>query len=558
MDMATAMNKLSTPSVYVDAEFLSQPGLPRVGWRTMTLVFAICSVPQYVLAQVDLGSSAASTGEVSSAVGSSNQGVGSPLGAGGTRFVVPRISVSEIFTDNAALASTGKQAEQITEISPGIRISRNVGRIRGSFDYALTGRFYAQNTSPSSVQNNLNAIGVIELVENRAFVDLGAGIGRQTISANGVQAASGQVVAANQTESTNFRVSPYLRGNLSQWADYELRYSFSNSANNGVASSQVGTRETRLALKNSRTGSRLGWTLNASTGSSSYSAARTTEIDVLSAGLTYAFTPQLNLSATVGSESNNYVTADKVTSTTTGLGLTWTPTALTRIALNRQVRPFGDTFGINLSTRGPRTVWQYSDTQDVTTTPAQTSLGSLGNVYDIYYAQFETLEPDPIKRAALVEAFLQTNGINSKATVLGNFLTSAVSLQRRQNLSLALLGIRSTVTFLASRSATSRLDSISTAIDDLSNSSLVQQSGFSVNWGHRLTPESALNVNIAAQNSSSSAGLSDSSTRSATVGISTRLGLRTTAAFNARRVVSDSGLTPYNETAITGSVSVQF
>ena len=550
MDMATAMSKLSKSLACLNSERLRWPGLTRVNWHAVALLIAMFVAPQSLLAQVDLGSSVPAE--------PSSQGVGSPTGAAGARFVVPRVSISEILTDNATLVSTGKQSEQITEISPGIRVARSVGRIRGTFDYALTGRFYAQNTSPSSVQNSLNANGVVELVEQRAFIDLGAGIGRQTISANGVQAASGQVVTTNQAESTNVRISPYLRGRLSQWADYELRYSFSNSASNGVTASQVGTRETRLALTSNPTGARLGWTLNASTGGSSYSAARTTEVDALSAGLTYAFTPQLNFSATLGSESNNYLTVDKVTNTTTGMGLTWAPTTLTQIALNRQIRPFGETFGINLSTRGPRTVWQYSDIQDVSTTPAQSSTGSLGNVYNIYYAQFEAVEPDPIKRAALVEAFLQANGINPKATVIGNFLTSAVSLQRRQTLSLALLGVRSTVTFLASRTATSRLDSISTAIDDLSNSSLVQQSGFSVNWGHRLTPESALNLNIAAQNSSSSTGFGDSSTRSASVGISTRLGLRTTAVVNARRVVSDSSVTPYNETAITGSVSVQF
>ena len=518
--------------------------------RHLTLGFAVaCGLAHLdARAQVEIGSASADA----------NVPGLSPPGVASGRFVVPRISVSETVTDNVNLVTVGKQSEQITEISPGIRISRDVGRIRGYFDYALNGRFLAQNTSASSFQNALSANGVLELIEHRAFIDVTAGIGRQTVSANGVQSAAGQVVVGNQTESTNYRISPYVRGNLSQWADYEMRVSFANSASNNAASSQVSDRQVDLSLKSSRTGARLGWTLSANTVSTGYSLARTTESDSLLGGLTYAVTPQLNVSATLGTESNNYTTPDKAANTTSSLGLNWSPTQLTRVSLNRQIRPFGESFGINLSTRGPRTVWQYSDTQDVTTTPAQLSYGSLGNVYDIFNAQFETIEPDAIKRAALVEAFLVSNGINPKAQIIGGFLTSAISLQRRQNLSLALLGVRSTVTFLATRSTTSRLDTISTAIDDLSNSSLVQQSGFSVNWGHRLTPQSALNVNLAAQNSSSSTGLGDSSTRSASVGLSTRLGQKTTAIVNARRVVSDSSAAPYNETAITGTLSVQF
>lgn len=483
---------------------------------------------------------------------------GNPINETGIRFAVPRITVSESITDNVGLSTANKQAEQTTEISPGIRISRDVGRIKGFLDYALSGRFYAQNTSAASFQNNLTASGLVELVEKRAFIDLGAGIARQTISANGAQAAAGQFTSNNQTETSNYRISPYLRGNLAQIANYELRYGFDSSSSNNAAASQVSNRQLSLGLTSSRSGAKLGWSLNANTASSSFGLGRTTETDVLSAGLNYTLTPQFNLSATVGRESSNYTTIDKVSSTTTGVGLNWSPTPLTQVSLNRQIRPFGESFGINLSTRGPRTVWQFSDLQDVTTTPAQLSYGSLGNVYDIYFAQFEAVEPDPLKRAALVEAYLQANGISPKTNVIGGFLTSAVTLQRRQNLSLALLGVRSTVTFLLTRSATSRVDTVSTALDDLSNGTRVDQTGFSVNWGHRLTPQSALNVNLSAQNSSDSTGLQNTNTRTASVGLNTQLGRRTTAAVNARRVVSESRLTPYNETAVTGAVTVQF
>ena len=518
------------------------------GTRIAALM-AGASICAAAVAQVDVGPAA---------TGDAQGGPDSGGGSKSVRFAMPRVSVAATFTDNLGLSSAAKQTELTTEISTGIRLSRDTGRVKGFLDYALSGRFYSQNTSAAGLQNNLTAFGMVELVEKRAFIDLGAGIARQTISANGAQAAAGQFTANNQTEISNYRISPYLRGNLAQIANYELRYSFDNSSSNSAAASQVSNKQLSLGLTSSRSGAKLGWSLNANTASSSFGLGRTTETDLLSGGLNYTVTPQFNLSASVGRESNNYTTLDKVSSTTTGMGLNWSPTPLTQVSLSRQIRPFGESFSINLSTRGPRTVWQFSDLQDVTNTPAQLSFGSLGNVYDIYFAQFEAVEPDPLKRAALVEAFLQANGISPKTSVIGGFLTSAVSLQRRQNLSLALLGVRSTVTFLLTRTATNRVDTVSTALDDLSNGTRVDQTGFSVNWGHRLTPQSALNVNYSAQNSSDSAGLQDTNTRSASVGLSTQLGLRTTATVNARRVVSESRLTPYNETAVTGAVTVQF
>jgi uncharacterized protein (PEP-CTERM system associated) len=121
-----------------------------------------------------------------------------------------------------------------------------------------------------------------------------------------------------------------------------------------------------------------------------------------------------------------------------------------------------------------------------------------------------------------------------------------------------LLGARDTVTILASRSESSRLDTVSTAIDDLSNASLVRQTGLSINYAHKLTPQSALNLTLATQNSSNSVALSDTTSKTLNVGLSTVLGRRTTAAATARRVVFESAASPYNETALTGTLNVQF
>ena len=198
--------------------------------------------------------------------------------------------------------------------------------------------------------------------------------------------------------------------------------------------------------------------------------------------------PQLVVTATAGQEGNNYNSLARETNLTTGQGIQWTPSPNANFSASRQTRVFGQSHTINFGYRTGRTAWSFTDSQDVTNSPSQSGLTSLGPIYDLYFAQFATVEPDPVKRAELVNAFLQANGINPNAIVVSNFLTSAVSLQRRQDLSFTLLGVRDTITFTASRTETSRLDTISTAIDDLANATLIRQTGLSVSYAHRLTP----------------------------------------------------------------------
>ncbi|MCY7308535.1 MAG: hypothetical protein LH632_20855, partial [Rhodoferax sp.] len=50
--------------------------------------------------------------------------------------IVPRVSVTETYTNNALLQGNGGSSDFITQISPGIRIFSNGGRIRGSLDYS--------------------------------------------------------------------------------------------------------------------------------------------------------------------------------------------------------------------------------------------------------------------------------------------------------------------------------------------------------------------------------------------------------------------------------------
>ncbi len=472
--------------------------------------------------------------------------------------VTPRVSVTETITDNVRLSPDNRQAEFVTEISPGINIRGDNGRLKGFLDYALTARLFAKDTSSTTTQNALTAFGSFEAVDKWAFLDVNATITQQAISALGPQVSGGPLINANQTETTALRVSPYVRGRWANAVNYDARYSVSTNRSQSSQVSDVTTKDLSFALSGQGSGARMGWSLNAGQQNVAFGAGRTTESDRLSGTVSYAVAPQLSLSLTGGRESSNFTSADKQSSWTSGFGVNWVPSPNTSVSVNRQNRPFGESHAITLSHRTARTAWNLSDSMDVIASPAQSGVTSLGSTFDLYFAQFAAIEPDPVRRTALVTAFLQTNGINPVGPVLSNFQASGLTLQRRQNLSFSLLGVRDTITVIATRSESSRLDSFSTVIDDFSSASVIRQNGLSVSYAHRLTPDSSMNVLASTQQSSDAAGLQDSTSKTVNISLSTKVGVKTTAVVSARRVVFDSTTRPYSETAFTGTLNVPF
>lgn len=472
--------------------------------------------------------------------------------------VVPRVAIAETFTDNALLSNSGRQSEQITQISPGIRIEVKGARVKTYFDYALTRSLYAQNTASDRSQNTLTTFGTVEAVENRVFLDFGGSISQQSISAFGTQSVNSSTLSANQAEVSTYRVSPYFRGEIGSTANYEARYSRVVTSTDSTATSNTTNSDATVKVTGGSAFRRLGWSADASRQESDYSAGRSTEVDRVNLGLNYTLTSQLIFSASGGRESSNYLSLDKKSYATHSFGAIWTPTELTKVSASRGNRSFGDTHSFSLEHRTARTAWKFIDSKDVSTTPSQAGVASLGSLYDLLFSQFASIQPDPLARAQLVNAYLQAYGLSANSVATTGFLTSAVSLQSNQSLSLALLGARDTITFLASRGESSRLDVLSSAADDLSTSSRVVQRGFSINYARRLTPDYSLGVLLSQQNTQGDLDIQASNLRSISVNVTGKVGKKSTASVGARHVISSGNSAPYVENAITGNLNVQF
>lgn len=471
--------------------------------------------------------------------------------------VTPRVSTKLTATDNVNLTANDKQSDVYTQISPGLSMASNGGRVRGTVDYTLNGFLYADASAKNRVQHALNAAVLAEAIEDWAFVDLNGSVSQQVISAFGTQAANSSQNTDNQAQVSTYAVSPFVRGRLLHDTAYEVRLRFGGAH---TESSALSNSKSQLAMArfNGATGlSWLNWSTTLSRQADDFSAGRSTTADRFNGSLTYLATPQLGISVFGGYESSDQASLEKQRGETYGAGLNWRPSERTSVSAQGEQRLFGKAYNAVFEHRTPRSVWRYSAGRDVTS-GLNPSTGAVLSAYDLYFAQFASIEPDPVKRQALVNSFLLANGISPSSTVGGGFLTSALTVQRRQDLSFGLIGVRSSATFLASRTDSRRVNGVAPAAGDLAAFGDVRQTAFSLNLSHRLTPISSLSLLLSEQRTEGGGGDQSTVLRLISLNWASKLGPRSTVSLGARHAAFDSPTAPYDENVVTGIFSHQF
>lgn len=470
--------------------------------------------------------------------------------------IEPNVFLRETFTDNYRQLPV-KESDAITEAGAGVRITGTGGRIRGFFDYSLTGTAHARHSESNDLRHLLSAAATAELVDGFAFVDARASYARQAVSAFGVQTSTSILDTENQTDVASLSVSPSLRGRIGPSLRYAARASYAATRAKDSDDGDLDVGSAALTLDGGAPGGNLGWKALASHTVTDYQAGRRTFDSRLLAGLSYLFTRELKVGITAGAERTDVQVLDGETTSTAGLEVEWTPTERTLLSGVVEKRYFGTGHSIQFSHRTPRTAWTASVTRDVST-PGASATGGFGSAYDLFFRQFASTEADPVKRDVLVRTFLRNNNIDPNAVVVGGFLASALTLEQAQSASFALVGVRNTVTLRASRSRSERIDDLAVVADDLSVSDTVTQHGISLDWAYRLTPVSAINVTAGYQRSKGDATTQETTLKTLAVGWAAPFGPRSTVSAGARHAVFDSATAPYKENAIFGAVRFAF
>jgi uncharacterized protein (PEP-CTERM system associated) len=266
----------------------------------------------------------------------------------------------------------------------------------------------------------------------------------------------------------------------------------------------------------------------------------------------------LRLGAHVGRERTDLAVLGGESLAIWGAQVEWLPTERTSLAATVEHRFFGTAHQLQFSHRTPRTVWAVSSSRDVSTT-SQQGVGEFGSVYDLFFRQFASAEPDAIKRDLLVRTLLSVNGIDPNTVVISGFLASAATLRRSHSASLGLIGVRNTVTLRLSASRDQRADRLANVLDDLSSATEVRQHGLALDWAYRLSATSSVSAIASYQRSKGDTIATARSTlKSLTALWTATLGPRSTASAGARHATFDSPSLPYDENSVFASFRLSF
>lgn len=449
----------------------------------------------------------------------------------------------------------GGVLDLVSEVRPGLRFSSRSGRIVGSLDYSMGLTHHTQDYDGERVQNRLNASLSAEAVERWMYVDASASVSQQTASAFGQQSAPDSTQDnANRIEIANASLSPYVRGVLGSAVNYEAR--LNASATNGRRSKAADSSQTggSFNLSSAVGGTYVGWALVASTQTSDFRLGRETQNDRYSASL--SFTPDADLSFTLrgGQESTNVADVQKTVYDNWGAGLTWRPSPRTSARLDTDERYFGRSYRVLLEHRMASSSLQFSSSRDSSNSADPSGAGQRITLYQVFFAQFASIEPDPNQRDTLVRSFLQAQGLDPDLVVSGGFVNTAVTVVEQHQLTLSYAGQRMAGSVQAFASTSRIVDAAATAaaLDD------TRQWGYVATASYRLSPTASVALTGSRLLTQATSAQGGTELKSLSLSYGDQLARRTSMSLSARYSVFNSTLNPYREAAVSASLSQRF
>jgi len=442
-----------------------------------------------------------------------------------------------------------------TEVRPGFRYASRSGRVRGSVNYGLGLVHHTRGSPSTEAQHQLSANLIGELVERRAFVDVTASIAKQPLSAYGQQSVdSNRADNANLGEVWNLSVSPYVSGTLGDVAVYNLRLNAATTNTRKSISGDSTSTGGSVSLNSASRGAVIGWGLTASTTTTDFRAGTESTSERAIASLN--ITPDVDWALTLrgGKESTDIGASQQQSYSTWGASVRWQPSPRTTADVSTDHRFFGRSYSVALSHRFPLSNVRFTSARDVTLGTNPNGLGQPQTLYQLFYAQFASIEPDPILRDQLVLTFLGGQGQDPNAAAGGGFVSTGPSLQERHDFAWSYNAKRLTLALQAFANRSGQIGS--TSVTPVGED--VRQRGYNGTVSYRLTPTASFGINGSRLMTKPTSVQPGTDLKSLSLSFTEQLGRRTTGALSARYSVFNSAVNPYRESAVTASLAMRF
>lgn len=410
------------------------------------------------------------------------------LAYGESLTIVPEVNLSETYSTNMAL-STGPSAHGwISDLAPGLHINATGSRIKANLDYRLDSLHYENHSELSHNLNSLMSNAAIEAIDKWLFIDTSANIVQRKQSVFAESAIDATNASANRSETRTIQFSPYIRGQVSDVAAYQMRFNSIDSRSTDASLANTTITQLSGQVKNASSGAAIGWSINGDASKVRNAVIGNLDSAYLSGALTLAVMPQLHLSISDGAENTNSSGAGMQTNTTPGVGLEWSPSPRTQLAAQEEKRFFGTAHDLILNHRTAWTNWRFSDQKDASNLAAILAGSSQGAVMDLMSQLLTSSIPNPAARADAVRARFEQSGANLNQDGVSAVQSSRQTINRTREASVALIGVRNMVTLSITRLDQQAIGNATGATDSFSLSDNIRQQGGNLSWALRVTP----------------------------------------------------------------------
>lgn len=482
--------------------------------------------------------------------------------------VSPSVEVRETWSDNPQLRNDNeKQSQFITSVSPGVTIKNDTPRLQVAASYRLSAFAYSDSraTGNDRLNSNLNATAKGNLIRDFLFFDATAGITQAQVSAFGPVNNSGYS-DTNRTEVRSYRVSPYIVQQFGGFATTQLRYAHdqvdSDLSGFGRSTSDV----IDFSLNSGPTFKTLGWGLQLNRENLEDSIAPKSINSSALASLRYSLNRQFSLTATGGYDKFDYEGMGEGTKGASwSLGFGYEPSTRTSVRMSAGRRYYGNSYFLAASHRSRNTVWSINYSDDVSTSRSNFALPSTVDTATMLNQMYLANFPDPVQRAAFVEAYIRALGLPRSLPNAVNYFSNRYTLQRQFNASVAMRSARTTTMvtlFTMRREALSlvQYDSPLLGSGQQNLNDNTEQTGLSLNVGYKLSARTSAALTASASRSESLSGNLSENNRQFRLYVTHSFQPKLNGTLEVRR--SSGGLalqnSSYAENAVSASLSMNF
>jgi uncharacterized protein (PEP-CTERM system associated) len=342
-------------------------------------------------------------------------------------------------------------------------------------------------------------------------------------------------------------MSPYLVGNVAGVVDLEARLTAQRTDTSGSQQGDTASRTSSVRATGGRAS--LRWSLAWVEENMRYDGSRSNAVQRLDGSVAYTPHYDWRLSARAGRERADVLALQAETRNSWGLGVNWKPSPRTELDANLDERYFGQGYRMLFGYRTPRTTWRITASRDVSSNSAFGVDASTVREYERLYELLASQIEDPVRRDLAVRELLGART---------NVLTSSASVQRRIDVSGLWSGVRTSLAVSAYRSSTGRLDRASSAQDDLSRVTRLNQSGFDVSLGYRASPTGRVEMSWARRITGGGGSQPGNTLETTQLSWSEQLWRRASLVTSLRHTQFQADANPYTENGASLTFNLRF